>query len=154
MKLLHILKSHSLKSIDKINARDMVYCGSSFKSDTKVIYTHSSSQYAFYDCQIQVCSLVMWLITAINKSWRMDLTEGTSWRMLNTVEIQSKSSHTTNCRFEIKLAFVKTRSVLAVAMAVKWVQIRTYTKNDIELMVLVTKTSLKCEPMSSHEPKT
>ena len=49
-----------------------------------LINTHYNSQYwmcACYDRHIKLCSSVMWLITVINKSWRMVSAIGTSWQM-------------------------------------------------------------------------
>ena len=106
---LPILTPHSLKFIDKCHRYGHVKpCGSSIKNDTYKpidwIYIHCSSQYwpcAFCDRRIKMGSLVMWQIMTINKSWRTESTKREERFEERWVEIQSKSSHTTNFRIEI-----------------------------------------------------
>ena len=80
------------------------------------IYTHYSRQYwacAFYDCQIQIYSLVTCLITVINKSEGWNQLKG---RMQSRYSEQEQSH---DQAADMKLVVIKTHAVLAVAMAVK-----------------------------------
>ena len=67
---------------------------------------------AFYDRQIQIWSLVMWLITTISKLWSMESTKRTFWRMWSRDSEQEQSHDQTS---DLKLAVIKTHAILAIA---------------------------------------
>ena len=98
---LHILTPHSLIPIGKCQRYGHFRAyGSSFKNGTWACWQDfTPSAAANTGCElfmtanhIQILILVMWLITAINKSWRMELTKGTVWRTLSR-DSNQKQSH-------------------------------------------------------------